>query len=114
MLNIGKIVSFFFFSSRRRHTRSLCDWSSDVCSSDLGDQLDDDLDLVMFDLRSSFARRYHGWVPTMGKNRFVSGTQGLGEIGGGGPNPGPGDGGGGEKGLDTLPEGETFTLSMIK
>src|SRR5438034_8474221 len=29
-------VSFvFFFSSRRRHTRSLCDWSSDVCSSDL-------------------------------------------------------------------------------
>src|SRR5438034_1891828 len=28
--------SFFFFSSRRRHTRSLCDWSSDVCSSDLG------------------------------------------------------------------------------
>src|SRR5882672_8098467 len=28
-------MSFFFFSSRRRHTRSLCDWSSDVCSSDL-------------------------------------------------------------------------------
>src|SRR5215469_6622771 len=30
----------FFFSSRRRHTRSLRDWSSDVCSSDLvdGDQ----------------------------------------------------------------------------
>src|SRR5436190_4429649 len=28
-------VSCFFFSSRRRHTRSLCDWSSDVCSSDL-------------------------------------------------------------------------------
>src|SRR5438034_11267228 len=27
----------FFFSSRRRHTRSLCDWSSDVCSSDLRD-----------------------------------------------------------------------------
>src|SRR5947207_460771 len=26
-----------FFSSRRRHTRSLCDWSSDVCSSDLPD-----------------------------------------------------------------------------
>src|SRR5476649_2698693 len=26
---------FFFFSSRSRHTRSLCDWSSDVCSSDL-------------------------------------------------------------------------------
>src|SRR6266496_6084682 len=26
---------FFFFSSRRRHTSSLRDWSSDVCSSDL-------------------------------------------------------------------------------
>src|SRR5438034_10179809 len=29
------LVVCFFFSSRRRHTRSLCDWSSDVCSSDL-------------------------------------------------------------------------------
>src|SRR5256886_12590544 len=29
-------VVFFFFSSRRRHTRFDCDWSSDVCSSDLG------------------------------------------------------------------------------
>src|SRR5882672_7213136 len=28
-------IMSFFFSSRRRHTRSLCDWSSDVCSSDL-------------------------------------------------------------------------------
>src|SRR5207237_5087776 len=29
------IVLLFFFSSRRRHTRFKCDWSSDVCSSDL-------------------------------------------------------------------------------
>src|SRR6266568_8063708 len=29
---------FFFFSSRRRHTRWNCDWSSDVCSSDLDQQ----------------------------------------------------------------------------
>src|SRR5438093_13485028 len=28
-------VLFFFFSSRRRHTRLVSDWSSDVCSSDL-------------------------------------------------------------------------------
>src|SRR5437899_828578 len=28
-------MRFFFFSSRRRHTRCLSDWSSDVCSSDL-------------------------------------------------------------------------------
>src|SRR5438034_3557563 len=32
---LRRSVSFFFFSRRRRHTRSLCDWSSDVCSSDL-------------------------------------------------------------------------------
>src|SRR5260370_24608064 len=34
--NVSTLVhSFFFFSSRRRHTRFKCDWSSDVCSSDL-------------------------------------------------------------------------------
>src|SRR5260221_720505 len=30
----SNLSSNFPFSSRRRHTRSLCDWSSDVCSSD--------------------------------------------------------------------------------
>src|SRR5579864_4004103 len=29
------LCCLFFFSSRRRHTRLTCDWSSDVCSSDL-------------------------------------------------------------------------------
>src|SRR5688572_33281688 len=33
------MVAVFFFSSRRRHTRFDCDWSSDVCSSDLGNAL---------------------------------------------------------------------------
>src|SRR5260370_37139110 len=32
------LLVVFFFSSRRRHTRFKCDWSSDVCSSDLADQ----------------------------------------------------------------------------
>ena len=32
----GGLFFFFFFSSRRRHTRLVRDWSSDVCSSDLG------------------------------------------------------------------------------
>src|SRR6266480_7009047 len=32
---MGWWIVFFFFSSRRRHTRLTCDWSSDVCSSDL-------------------------------------------------------------------------------
>src|SRR5690242_21021324 len=31
----GGEAGMFFFSSRRRHTRLTCDWSSDVCSSDL-------------------------------------------------------------------------------
>src|SRR5437762_7447664 len=36
-LEVIAILSFFlfFFSSRRRHTRYIGDWSSDVCSSDL-------------------------------------------------------------------------------
>src|SRR2546430_4103004 len=36
MISFG--LFFFFFSSRRRHTRFDCDWSSDVCSSDLADR----------------------------------------------------------------------------
>src|SRR5256886_6619497 len=36
MCEVRSLVAFFFFfSSRRRHTRFDCDWSSDVCSSDL-------------------------------------------------------------------------------
>src|SRR5688572_31367329 len=37
MISYLLVVEQFFFSSRRRHTRFDCDWSSDVCSSDLGD-----------------------------------------------------------------------------
>src|SRR5690606_40078352 len=43
------VLFFFFFSSRRRHTRFSRDWSSDVCSSDLGD------DLLAVHVISSFA-----------------------------------------------------------
>src|SRR5260370_5149839 len=35
-VRLAVALVFFFFSSRRRHTRFKCDWSSDVCSSDLG------------------------------------------------------------------------------
>src|SRR5690606_40506217 len=42
---------FFFFSSRRRHTRFSRDWSSDVCSSDLADtniqEINDDVKKVV-------------------------------------------------------------------
>src|SRR5260370_31110328 len=51
LLNLTKVMTtifhcddapefFFFFSSRRRHTRFKCDWSSDVCSSDLAGATD--------------------------------------------------------------------------
>src|SRR5205814_7399217 len=35
LLVVAGVEVMFFFSSRRRHTRCLSDWSSDVCSSDL-------------------------------------------------------------------------------
>src|SRR2546430_12960208 len=47
---------FFFFSSRRRHTRFDCDWSSDVCSSDLENE-DDHED-------ERFARPATSWTDT--------------------------------------------------
>src|SRR5688572_32387452 len=37
LLALVALILCFFFSSRRRHTRFDCDWSSDVCSSDLGE-----------------------------------------------------------------------------
>src|SRR5205807_7248874 len=42
---------FFFFSSRRRHTRLQGDWSSDVCSSDLGLAADPALEQVPDEFR---------------------------------------------------------------
>src|SRR2546430_7754128 len=49
-----RIYFFFFFSSRRRHTRFDCDWSSDVCSSDLaGTRMATVLDLFVYPLKSA-------------------------------------------------------------
>src|SRR5207249_10982530 len=55
---------FFFFSSRRRHTRSKRDWSSDVCSSDLGGGRTNFSRIVT---NSSAAL---GWMPTVWSNIF--------------------------------------------
>src|SRR5260221_6311046 len=44
------------FSSRRRHTRSLCDWSSDVCSSDLSPRWSPDGRWVACDARGKDGR----------------------------------------------------------
>src|SRR5437763_8167663 len=46
----------FFFSSRRRHTRYIGDWSSDVCSSDLRIVRVDDADNVVDDKRDDKAQ----------------------------------------------------------
>src|SRR5689334_24801026 len=43
---------FFFFSSRRRHTRWNCDWSSDVCSSDLIKDEDDTVEFTTWTVRA--------------------------------------------------------------
>src|SRR3989475_2832452 len=80
------VLLFFFFSSRRRHTRFDCDWSSDVCSSDLvalddvrhlvpsGDALVADLDdLVALAETGGLGRR-------TGHDRFHVGGQ-VGEGG---------------------------------
>src|SRR5882672_12062505 len=47
---------FFFFSSRRRHTRSLCDWSSDVCSSDLLESADPFQDMFLHERHRGIKR----------------------------------------------------------
>src|SRR2546430_7183002 len=53
--SVVRVEVLFFFSSRRRHTRFDCDWSSDVCSSDLRwDPIlaalrDPDLDVLILD-----------------------------------------------------------------
>src|SRR5437762_14300137 len=46
---MASCVLLFFFSSRRRHTRYIGDWSSDVCSSDLEFLALDIEDLVAVD-----------------------------------------------------------------
>src|SRR6266403_2090217 len=65
-------LCFFFFSSRRRHTSSLRDWSSDVCSSDLAGR---DCD------RSSHTSCGRGRCRNTAARRFVDADRGV--IGGG-------------------------------
>src|SRR5262245_63925928 len=52
MLSLMSSFFVFFFSSRRRHTRCLSDWSSDVCSSDLdeGGVVLAEVELVVLDV----------------------------------------------------------------
>src|SRR2546430_6128813 len=56
----------FFFSSRRRHTRFDCDWSSDVCSSDLEARLE-----------STFGAHFEGVCQRSARALTASGYAGL-------------------------------------
>src|SRR3712207_229457 len=58
------ILFFFFFSSRRRHTRYWRDWSSDVCSSDLG------------------SRNFGGLTMKLAKSLFLGSVAGLAAVAG--------------------------------
>src|SRR5206468_8253708 len=59
---------FFFFSSRRRHTRSDRDWSSDVCSSDLKEN--PGLLLMLFFL-STFDVHWRDWRALLRRKRLL-------------------------------------------
>src|SRR6266511_850207 len=64
------LICCFFFSSRRRHTRFSRDWSSDVCSSDLGADIpiDDPEVLAGFQLGHRFASAGNGrWLVRHGE-----------------------------------------------
>src|SRR3989475_4168915 len=75
------MVFYFFFSSRRRHTRFDCDWSSDVCSSDLlGQALAEHLkrgSLALYEAGRSYARA-NGII--IADTKFEFGTTATGEL----------------------------------
>src|SRR5688572_28663888 len=69
MVCLGLFLSrsvIFFFSSRRRHTRFDCDWSSDVCSSDLPWARELGFDACMYMLHKTFGAPKGGGGPAVG------------------------------------------------
>src|SRR5256886_4489842 len=69
----GPTPRIFFFSSRRRHTRFDCDWSSDVCSSDLNMMQKDML------LALELGRQLDVPMPTTAvTNEFLTAARGMG------------------------------------
>src|SRR6516164_9901594 len=65
---------FFFFSSRRRHTRWNCDWSLDVCSSDLVEGRNLTVDFVQDDHQDRLAAEV-GEFARRGVDVIVGGGQ---------------------------------------
>src|SRR5215213_7698255 len=90
---MGVSFLFFFFSSRRRHTRLVSDWSSDVCSSDL---LLHPLDAVHLHDRDGLGRDQGQGL--IGRRRRVLGGRGRRQGGGGGQEQGQGEEGGTDHG----------------
>src|SRR2546422_9326976 len=99
-------LPFFFFSSRRRHTRCSRDWSSDVCSSDLLDALGRDAKRNGIEIRLPDVNVSDVWCTVEGALAAVrvglgfirdwseeTATAGGAERGQGGPVRSVGDGG---------------------
>src|SRR5699024_11339849 len=69
---------FFFFSCRRRHTRSKRDWSSDVCSSDLRPRaIVHHAKTNVGDLENALARRVHVNIAWLGETTCRDATDRL-------------------------------------
>src|SRR5256886_11258494 len=66
----------FFFSSRRRHTRFDCDWSSDVCSSDLPQHLAGG-DVVQAEAEDESTAVFWLIIAQYGQSRAVGSEGGL-------------------------------------
>src|SRR5256885_6843103 len=75
--HVATVLFFFFFSSRRRHTRLQGDWSSDVCSSDLGRILGEVMPLLK---RAGIEPEPAFTDPKSRKLRFATSDPGLGLI----------------------------------
>src|SRR3712207_1675895 len=73
-------IIFFFFSSRRRHTRYWRDWSSDVCSSDLYALLHASLDASGSDFAGGVVRRFGAggtWTARIQGNAYAATDRGT-------------------------------------
>src|SRR5687768_18515978 len=73
------MVAVFLFSSRRRHTRCSRDWSSDVCSSDLG--VEGAIDEAASRDVALFCRRIGPQLEILRLRREISSREWLNQIG---------------------------------
>src|SRR5256886_16934709 len=67
----------FFFSSRRRHTRFDCDWSSDVCSSDLYLPVNKRRNVLGFHASGAFITGYGGGEPPPYSRFYMGGESDI-------------------------------------